>query len=345
MAWAGRLGGAYDMRPVATRGAPDRTAADARVCVIIPCYGDGAFVAGSVASIREEEPVETVVVDDGSSDVPTRDALIRIEDAGITVLRHDGNRGVSASRDSALAATSAPFVFSLDADDLLMPGTLSAMADRLESAPAASVCYGDYVELTPRDVLLRAVPDELDPYRLAFTNEFPSSALFRRSALTEVGGWQPLGISLDIRSDWSLWLTLAERGKQGVHLGAGRTTYVHRIHEGRLTSRARPREREIRRALRASHPDVFEDIASHRRRSTLPRHRKALYPLYDRVYMPRLRLRGKQALDRLGVWTLKRDLAAGQREEVLRGVSEAEARAARLLGVNPAGPTANRVVN
>src|SRR5687768_7140718 len=254
---------AYDMQPVAARGAPDRTAADARVCVIIPCYGDGAFVASAVASIREEEPVETVVVDDGSSDRPTRDVLIRIEDAGITVLRHDGNRGVSASRDSALEATSAPFVFTLDADDLLMPGRLSAMADRLESAPAASVCYGDYAELAPRGVLLRAVPDQLDPYRLAFTNEFPSSALYRRSVLTEVGGWRPLGIGVDVRSDWSLWLTLAERGKPGVHLGAGRTTYVHRIHEGRLTSRARPREREIRRALRASHPDVFENIASH----------------------------------------------------------------------------------
>ena len=133
----------------------------------------------------------------------TRDALVQIEGAGLTVLRHDGNRGVSASRSSALAATSAPLVFSLDADDLLVPGALTAMADRLESAPTAAVCYGDYLELSRGNVLLRAVPDELDPYRLAFTNEFPSSALIRRSALAEVGGWQPLGIGLDVRSDWS----------------------------------------------------------------------------------------------------------------------------------------------
>ena len=123
---------------------------------------------------------------------------------------------------------------------------------------------------------------------------------------------------------------------QGAHLGAGRATYVHRVHGGRLTSRARPREREIRRALRTNHPRVIENLACHRRRSTLARHRKLLYPFFDRVYLPRLKPRGKRALDRLGVWTLKRDLSDTERELVLRGVSQAEARAAQLMGAESA---------
>lgn len=65
------------------RGAP-------LVSVIVPCFNDGRYLADCLQSVAEQTyaPVETIVVDDASTDPETIDAFARIEAAGtITVLR------------------------------------------------------------------------------------------------------------------------------------------------------------------------------------------------------------------------------------------------------------------
>jgi glycosyltransferase involved in cell wall biosynthesis len=274
----------------------------ARIAVIIPCYRDGALTAQAVESVKEREPVELVVVDDGSDDAATREALARLESDGVRVVRHDRNLGLPEARQTGLRATSAPFVFPLDADDLAVPGVLGLMADRLESEPEAVVCFGDYAEFGHSD-LIRAVPTQIDPFRLAYTNEYPVSALYRRATLEAVGAWQPVGAY----EDWHLWMTLAERGLQGVHLGVGMITYRRRLHGDRMLTVAKLAHRRLYHRLRADHPDLFRDLQAHRRRSRLNPARKLLYPL---VYGGRPRFpwqrRVKTLLDRLGIWTLRR---------------------------------------
>ncbi|HWI07912.1 MAG TPA: glycosyltransferase family 2 protein [Solirubrobacteraceae bacterium] len=273
-----------------------------RVAVIIPCYEDGELAAGAVASVREREPVELVVVDDGSRDAPTLAALERLEAQGVRVIRHDDNRGLAQARTTGLHATSAPFVFPLDADDEAVAGVLAAMATRLENEPWADVCFGDYFEFGQLE-LVRAVPSELDPYRLAFTNEYPVSAMFRRSVLEAVDGWRPI----DAYEDWHLWMTLAERGTRAIHLGPGHITYRRRLHGSRMLTAARRVHPQLYARLRREHAQLFDDLPAHRRRSTLSLQRKLLYPV---VYGGRTRFawegRVKTLLDRAGVWTMRR---------------------------------------
>ena len=141
-------------------------------------------------------------------------ALEELERDGVRVVRHGRNRGLWAARSTGLGVTSAPYVFPLDADDLVEPGVLGEMADRLDAHPEAGVCFGDYVEFDGMEAF-RAVPERIDPFRLAYTNEYPVSALFRRDLLESVGGWSPI----EAYEDWHLWITLAECGIVGVHLG------------------------------------------------------------------------------------------------------------------------------
>jgi glycosyltransferase involved in cell wall biosynthesis len=280
-----------------------------RIAVIIPCYNDGDLVGETVRSVNESEPVEVAIIDDGSTDVSTREVLDRLSSQGTRVIRHEQNRGLPAARMTGLKETEAPYVFPLDADDLAVPGALPAMADLLDNSPDAALCYGDYLEFGGRP-LVRAVPEWLDPYRVAYTNEYPTSALFRRSVLESVGGWKPV-LGSEIRSedfyeDWNLWMTLAESGAVGIHAGAGFPTYQHRIRKG-MTVAARELKPQLYRALRERHPALFEEIHSHRKRSDLSPIRKLLYPV---VYggRPRFRFepRVKSLLDRLGIWTLRR---------------------------------------
>jgi glycosyltransferase involved in cell wall biosynthesis len=273
-----------------------------RVAVIVPCYRDGELAAEAVASVRENEPVELVVVDDGSDDAPTLAALERMESEGVPVVRHEQNRGLSAARNTGVAATSARYVFTLDSDDVAIGHLLRAMADRLDEEPGTGVCFGDYEEFGSVHHI-RAVPARLDPFRLAFTNEYPVSALFRRDLLESVGGWAPI----EAYEDWHMWMTLAERGETGVHFGFGVITFRKRMHGERMLSKARTVHARLYSRLQADHPRLFGELATHRRQSPLHPLRKRLYPI---VYGKRPRFawdyRIKNLLERLGIWTVQR---------------------------------------
>jgi glycosyltransferase involved in cell wall biosynthesis len=277
-----------------------------RLAVVIPCFDDGELVREAVASVREDEPVEILVVDDRSSDRETLAVLERLKADGVRVVRHERNSGVAAARTTGLRATHARFVFPLDADDLAVPGALAAMAERLDADAEAAVCFGDYCEFGDTEVV-RAVPDHLDPFRIAYTNEYPISALFRREMLEEIGGWSGNEYTGSSYEDWNLWMTLAERGEKGVHLGVGRLTYRRRLHGERKLAAGKRRHPALYRELRRAHPRLFSELPAHRRRSELGTLRKLLYPV---VYggRPRFRFeRGVKALlDRAGVWTLRR---------------------------------------
>ena len=277
-----------------------------RIAVIVPCHGDGQLAAEAVASIEEGEPVEIVVVDDASPDEATPRILAGLD--GVRVVTHPENRGLIAARMTGLAETSAPYVFPLDADDHAEPGALAAMADVLDREPDTAVCFGDYLEFGTQNVV-RAVPETLDPYRVAYTNEYPVSALFRRAALEAVDGWRAGGFDEPAYADWNLWIALAERGERGAHLGRGRLTFRKRFQEGRMLDAARRRHHLIYKDLKRVHPQLFAQLAEHRRSSDLSAPRKLLYPVvYGRRprFLPRLERRVKLFLDRLGVWTLKR---------------------------------------
>jgi glycosyltransferase involved in cell wall biosynthesis len=274
--------------------------------VIIPTHGEGHLILDAVASIQEPEPVHVVVVDDASPDEETGRTLSQLEAAGHHVLRLRRNRGVGRARMAAFETTTARYIFPLDADDLAEPGVLSMMADRLDAEPAAVACVGDVLEFGDRR-LVRAVPFWLDPFRVAYTNEYPISALFRRTALEEIGGWYRAWTAQQGYEDWNLWMGFAEQRRSIVHLGPGVISYRRRLHGSRLNAEAKRRHAEIYEAMRAAHPDLFGSLEEHRRRSDLSRARKLLYPLVygARAAVPFER-QIKPWLDRFGIWTLVR---------------------------------------
>jgi glycosyltransferase involved in cell wall biosynthesis len=279
-----------------------------RIAVIVPCWNDGEHVEETVDSVLDghEEPLELVVVDDASDDEGTHRALDRIRGRGIEVACHEENRGVGAARNTGLEHTTAPFVFPLDSDDLVCPGALTRLADLLEAHESAAVAYGDYEEFGEVE-LLRAVPDRIDPYRLAYTNEYPPAAMFRRSVLEDVGGWDEYRINRTNYEDWDLWMKLAEQGRSSAFLGHGVPTYRQRVHGPRLLEAAKLNHGPIYRRLRARHRMLYLHRVHNRRHSDLSRARKLTYPIvYGRRPRFRFEPKVKSLLDRTGIWTLQR---------------------------------------
>jgi len=272
------------------------------VAVIVPCFNDGALLAEALASLRENEPLEIVVVDDASTEPATLAMLDGLRAGGTRVIRHEVNRHLVAARLTGLSATSARYVYPLDADDQAVAGVLTTMADRLDAVPGAAVVAGDYEEFGSRE-LLRAVPETLDPFRVAFCNEYPVTALFRRTALQQ-RAWRP---GLRGYEDWDLWMSLAEAGRRMEHLGPGRPTFRKRLHGSRMLADVRRGHVALYRDLRAAHPRLFAELPGHLRASPMPWRRKLLYPIvYGGRRGTRAELAVKAWLDERQLWTLRR---------------------------------------
>jgi glycosyltransferase involved in cell wall biosynthesis len=257
-------------------GGAGATADAPRIAVVIPCFNDGPLAREAVACLDAQEPTETVVVDDASTDEATLAVLAQLRDEGVKVVRHDVNQGLSAARMTGLRETVAPFVFLLDSDDLLAPQSLTPLADLLSSRPEIAVAWSDYQEFGTRSRVV-SVPPRLDPYRVAYRNEYPVSSLYRRDLLERIGGWHDIEGMVGYE-DWHMWMTLAERGERGLHAGPGAVSTLRRLHGTRMLSGAERNHRTLYRALRRLHPCLFSEIRAHRGRSDLPVLWRLLYP-------------------------------------------------------------------
>jgi glycosyltransferase involved in cell wall biosynthesis len=258
-----------------------------RIAVVIPCYNDGATVRDAVESAQAQEPCELVVVDDGSTDPATRETLEALAaDGGLRVVRQD-NAGLSAARMTGVRESSAPYVYPLDADDVLAPHSLARLADALDADRNAVAAWGDEETFGGKQSFMRGAP-ALDPWRITYFNEI-SGAVIRRDALVEVGGWE----LKEGYEDWDLWMKFASRGWKGVYVPGPMIRY--RVHDSRMLKTVTvPRHGRIYADLQRRHPDLFSRRRANRRGADAPLRMKLLLPLVGAL--PFLSAYGKHRL-------------------------------------------------
>jgi glycosyltransferase involved in cell wall biosynthesis len=115
-----------------------------QVSVVVPAWGDyaGEPLTEALASLREQDvPARIVVVDNASEP-----ALAQRD--GVEVIRSPERLTVGAARNLGLESVTTPYVLFWDADDLMLPGTLRFLQERIAAEPdavlvAASILEGD----------------------------------------------------------------------------------------------------------------------------------------------------------------------------------------------------------
>ena len=137
------------------------------VSVVIPVYNRPVMVAEAIESVIAQTgwALQIVVVDDCSTD--STPEVIRAMVANgypVTFTEHQHNRGVAASRNTALGLTTMSLVGFLDSDDLLRPGSLDAFLHLLER-PGCDIAWGmrediDVCGGSPAMVQARRVPSD-----------------------------------------------------------------------------------------------------------------------------------------------------------------------------------------
>lgn len=95
------------------------------VSVVIPVYNGSSFLPFSVASVAAQTNVdlELIIVDDGSTDdtFSVASNLISNFPFAARIIRHERNRGLSASRNTGIAAATGAWIQFLDCDDCISP--------------------------------------------------------------------------------------------------------------------------------------------------------------------------------------------------------------------------------
>ena len=113
------------------------------ISVILPVYRVEKYINACIRSVLEQNyrEFEVIVVDDGSPDQSAQIAEQLLKDDGTVPYRviHTENRGVSAARNTGIAAATGEYLVMVDSDDVLSPTFLSQYAQMLETSPGKNI--------------------------------------------------------------------------------------------------------------------------------------------------------------------------------------------------------------
>jgi glycosyltransferase involved in cell wall biosynthesis len=240
------------------------------ITVVIPCFNHGRFVLESVERALGQEggPPKVIVVDDGSTDEATLQALGEVP-SEVEVIRQE-NAGVSAARNAGFENSDSDLLLMVDADDRLTSDALDVLRPPLEASPDVGYCYGLMKLIGTWSGVLR-FPD-FDPYILLHRSIAGAQlGLVRRRCWEDAGGFDP---AIDGYEDWDFCLSALERGWRGLQIN--RVTHEYRKHERSGNEEHRRRYRHVYRQIRAKHADLFARRREFARETDLgPLHRLA----------------------------------------------------------------------
>lgn len=171
------------------------------VSIIVCTYNDSNFLDRALKScLMQNIKKEIILVDDCSTEPMNPEVLRIIEDNKDTIrlIRHPINVGLSAARNTGIAASSYDYIITLDADDFFFPRSVRTLMHY-----ASKDCDIFYGFMTSSGKVSLPYRQEITKEILLNQNPIFCSSLFRKSIWEKVGGYK-------IRrgphyEDWNFW--------------------------------------------------------------------------------------------------------------------------------------------
>jgi glycosyltransferase involved in cell wall biosynthesis len=167
------------------------------VSIVTPSYNQAAFLEEAICSVLEQdyEPIEYVVVDDGSTDGSV-EIVERYADR-LAWWAAQENSGQVPAINLAFTHTTGEFMAYLNSDDTLLPGAVARMAGELEANPELLLVYGDARYTDEHSAVTGYLPSrEFDlaaMVRSADNHVVQPSTMWRREAWERFGPFDERG--------------------------------------------------------------------------------------------------------------------------------------------------------
>ena len=213
--------------------------------VVLPMRDAAQWLPAVLAALVREwsTAFELIAIDDGSSDGSGAllESLCDHWPRARWQLLEGSGQGVSAARNQGIAASRAPLIAFLDADDRPLAGRLSLPLQHLQTHPEHSHVHGGWWRCNAQGELRHPVRPWQEGAGFSWRSVMehkavlPSAWTVRRDALLAVGGFDP---SLKHSEDVELLLRLAAAGHQGAWIETELVRY--RIHDGNASGRLQP---------------------------------------------------------------------------------------------------------
>lgn len=179
------------------------------ISVVIPVYGVEKFIERCCVSVFEQtyKNFELIFVNDCSKDKSEEIMLAVIErykPLGISIksIKHEVNKGISATRETGLNAAVGEYVLYIDSDDYIAPNMLELLINRANETNA-DIVYCDFHEVKngQQRYFDQSLPvsDPILTTAAMLRNEIawtPWNKIFRRSIAVEHDIHWPVGINI-----------------------------------------------------------------------------------------------------------------------------------------------------
>lgn len=255
-----------------------------RVSVVIRCFNPGGhrLEAAWRSALAQTEPVEIILVNDGSDDASTLSQIEEISEDPSTRVIDIPNGGVAEARNTGIRVCAGRYVLSLDSDDMIEPDYARRAADLLDADERLGIVYCRADRFTDAGERL---PWDLPPYvraDMALLNLIHGTAMYRRKDWDAVGGYR--GLHYD---DYDLWLSILELGREAQRIDEVMLHY--RVTPNSIiTSMDRDAEIAEQAEIYRHHPEFLLEnlehfVRHHRRRESQLAHFKRRYGPIERV--------------------------------------------------------------
>ena len=224
-----------------------------KLTTVIPLYNAKDTILSTINSVIEQtykEPIEIIVVNDGSTDGCEKlvEKLIEQNSTNrIIKLINKPNGGVSSARNRGIKEASGEWIALLDSDDIWLPEKLEKQFVEIKKNPDIKFIgtnrnnevypfFGkaekEFYKLTTREILIKCYPQT-------------STVLIKKDILVKLGLYDETRTHVE---DWDLWLKIAQHhklyvlNKDLVYTGNGKRSFgesglsanILKMHEGEI---------------------------------------------------------------------------------------------------------------
>ncbi len=188
------------------------------VDIVIPVYNGASHLRETLATIEQQtyENCFVYIVDDCSKDETASILAEHRSKFPLKIIRHSENSGLSAARNSGIAAGAGTYVAILDADDLWRPEKIERQVQLFETSdPSVGIVSADFQiidehGMMPDDTIYDYCRDITPATRqqLVLGNVVSggSAALIKRECFARCGGFDEC---LSACEDWEMWHRIA----------------------------------------------------------------------------------------------------------------------------------------